>query len=82
MEATNFDEEDFVDVRRWMPRDPAAVGKMKRMSLVDFIVQQDGFPAAVRGVVEKAISRGRCVCGCTVANCTSQRSPIDCIHRS
>ena len=49
---------NMVDVRMWMPRDPAAITAVKTMKLVDFIVQQDGFVAATAAVVQLCKTNG------------------------
>ena len=52
-----------VDVRKWMPRDPAAVQHFKRMALLDYVLSQDGFVEATAAVVRSCLVHSRCICG-------------------
>ena len=65
--------EHTVDVRRWMPRDPAARQQFRKQSLVDYIVSQDGFVAATAAAVQCCVKHARCICGCKAGN---HRSPV------
>ena len=57
------EEHQIVDVRKWMPRDPAASRSMRKMKLCDFIVKQDGFVPATFAIVKRCIQHGRCISG-------------------
>ena len=55
--------DSFVDVRTWLPSDPAN-RRQKGEALVDSVVKQAGFADAVTASVEAAMTYGRCFVGC------------------
>ena len=67
-------EWEKVDVREYMPRDPAFFAHIKKApSMQDYVVQQDGFAESVEAIVQCCLLYGRCIAG-TRTKITTNRS--------